>query len=481
MELEATHILVEAMVAIVGDAHVLADDAMRAGYETDWTGRYTGRSSLVVRPASTDEVAAVLRHCNDHGVMVVPQGGNTGLVGGGVPRRAPGPTTIVLSLRRLDAITHVDTTTLQLTAGAGTTIAAWQSAARQVGLDTPIDFAARDSATVGGAIATNAGGSRVLRYGTMRQQVVGVEAVLANGSIVGTLPGLTKETVGLHWPSVLAGSEGTLAVVTAVRLRMVPRFEHVVTAMLSMATIEDAIDLVGHLRQRLGSLDSVEIIQPEALELVAEHLGATSPIDVVANATVLLIECADHSDPSDALATVLALAAGVVDSAVTVDPAKRRHLVQFRDRITDAIAAAASTRGVPTYKLDVAVPLSAVGELLDIAHRAAGDDGARLIPFGHLAEGNLHLNFLGTTQPETIADSILTAAARLGGTISAEHGIGIAKTQWLHLIRSRADLDAQAALRRALDPNRILNPGVLDPTAPAPQAPAPQVRALQLP
>ncbi len=471
----ATPNLVDAMVAFVGGAHVLADDDMRAGYETDWTGRYTGRSSLVVRPAATDEVAAVLRHCNDHGVAVVPQGGNTGLVGGGVPRSAPGPATIVLSLRRLDAITHVDTNALQLTAGAGTTIATWQSAARQVGLDTPLDFAARDSATVGGAIATNAGGSRVLRYGTMRQQVVGVEAVLADGSIVGTLTGLAKETVGLHWPSVLAGSEGTLAVVTAARLRLVPRFEHVVTAMLSTATIDDAVDLVGHLRHRLACLDSVEIIQPEALDLVAEHLGATPPVDVIRNGTVLLVECADHSDPSDVLAAALTHASGVVDSAMATDSTQRHHMVQFRDRITDAIAAAASTLGMPTYKLDVAVPIGAVAELLDVTHRAAADDGARLIPFGHLAEGNLHLNFLGATAPAAIADSVLTATARLGGTISAEHGIGIAKTQWLHLVRSRADLDAQGALRRALDPNGILNPGVLDPSAPTPQSAATQV------
>ena len=238
-----------------------------------------------------------------------------------------------------------------------------------------------------------------------------------------------------------------------------------------MATIDDAVDLVGHLRHRLGSLDSIEIIQPEAFDLVAGHLGATPPIDVVTNGTVLLVECADHSDPSDELAAALTRASGVVDSAVAVAPTQRHHLVQFRDRITDAIAAAASTLGVPTYKLDVAVPLGAVAELLDIAHRAAADDAARLIPFGHLAEGNLHLNFLGATVPRAIAESVLPAVARLGGTISAEHGIGVAKTEWLHLVRSRADLDAQGALRRALDPNRILNPGVLDPRAPTLQVP----------
>jgi FAD/FMN-containing dehydrogenase len=465
----ATSELTEAMVAIAGDAHVLVDDDVRAGYESDWTGRYTGRSSLVVRPAATDEVAAILRYCDDHGVVVVPQGGNTGLVGGGVPREAAaGPTTIVLSLRRLDTIGDIDPNTMQLTAGAGTTIAAWQSAARHVGLDTPIDFAARDTATIGGAIATNAGGSRVVRYGTMRQQVVGIEAVLADGSVVGTLTGLPKETVGLHWPSVLAGSEGTLGVITAARLRLVPRFEHVVTAMLSMATVEDAVDLVGHLRHRLGSLDAVEVIQREALDLVAEHLAATPPIDVAAGGTVLLVECAAHADPSAELSAALTGSPGVIDTAVAVDPTQREHLVRFRDRITDAIAAAAGDIGVPTYKLDVAVPVGSVAELLAIAHRAADDDDARLIAFGHLAEGNLHLNYLNATAPRNIADTVLETVARLGGTISAEHGIGVAKTPWLHLIRTTTDLDAQRAVRRALDPNRILNPGVLDPT---PQVP----------
>ncbi len=287
----------------------------------------------------------MLRHCNDHGVVVVAQGGNTGLVGGGVPRDTPGPATIVLSLRRLDTITDVDPNAMQLTAGAGATIAAWRSAAGLVGLDTPIDFAARDSATIGGAIATNAGGSRVVRYGTMRQQIVGIEAILADGSVVGALTGLPKETVGVHWPSLLAGSEGTLAVVTAARLRLVPRFEHVVTAMLSMATVDDAVDLVGHLRHRLDSLDAVEVIQPEALALVADHLAAAPPIDVADDGTVLLVECADHSDPSDALAAALTIAPGVIDSAVAVDPRQREALVQFRDRITDAIAAAAGASG----------------------------------------------------------------------------------------------------------------------------------------
>jgi FAD/FMN-containing dehydrogenase len=452
------------MTSIVGEAHVLIADDRRAGYEIDWTGRYTGRALLVVRPGDVDDVVRIMRTCSDQGVAVVPQAGNTGLVGGGVPRGATTTPTIVLSLRRLDAISEVDGDAMHVTAGAGVTIADWQSTARAGGLDTPVDFAARASATIGGAIATNAGGSRVLRFGTMRQQVLGIEAVLADGSIVGSLNGLPKETVGLHWPSVLSGSEGTLGIITAARLRLVPRFDHVVTAMVSTATIADAVSLVGLLRHRVGSLDSVELILPDALELVSTHLGVGPPIDVTAAAAVVLVECADHADPTQDLADVLGASAGIIDTAVTD---RRDRLIRFRDSITDAIAADATVTGVPTFKLDVAVPLGAITTLLDAAQSAARDDGARLIPFGHLAEGNLHLNFLGTTAPERIAETVLAETARLGGTISAEHGVGIAKTPWLHLVRTSDDLAAQRAIKHALDPHGILNPGVLQ-VAPVP-------------
>lgn len=447
-----------ALAAIVGDAHVLVDPDLRAGYETDWTGRYHASAAIVVRPGSRDEVAAVLAHCNDHRVAVIPQAGNTGLVGGSVPRSG-GPRPVVLSTRRLDRMTDLDADALQVTAGAGTTIAAWQAGARAAGLDTPVDFAARDSATIGGAIATNAGGSRVVRYGTMRHQVVGIEAVLADGRVVGSLAGLPKETAGLHWPSLLAGSEGTLAVVTAARLRLVPRHERVVTAMVALATVDDAVALAGTLRTALSTLDSVEIVLPAAVALVARHLGERAPVD--ASGPVVIVECAAHVDPTDELATVLASATGVTDTAVATDPARRDHLVRFRDRMTEAIAAQAGADGTPTFKLDVAVPLHALGALLDVAERAADRDGATLIAFGHLAEGNLHLNHLHATDTTLLADTVLAEVARLGGTISAEHGIGVAKAAWLPLIRSDGDLAAQRSIRAALDPRGIMNPGVL--------------------
>jgi FAD/FMN-containing dehydrogenase len=461
---EPTAGLVGALSAIVGDDHVLADADRRAGYETDWTGRYTGRCAAVVRPGTTDEVAGVLRWCDGHGVAVVTQAGNTGLVGAAVPRPdgGGGRRTIVLSTRRLDVLGDIDASAMQVTAGAGVTIAQWQRAARSAGLDTPIDFAARDSATVGGAIATNAGGSRVVRFGTMRQHVVGIEALLADGTVVGSLAGLPKETVGLHWPSLLAGSEGTLAVITAARLRLVPHFEHVTTMLAAVDDVEAARAVLAAVRRGLGSLDSIEVVWPDAVALVAAHLGTSPPVDVHPEGVALLVECADHVDPTADLHAVLGRLDGIADAAVATGGPQRTHLLAFRDRITEAIAADAAASGTPTYKLDVAVPVASIERVLDAARVAAERQHARLVPFGHLAEGNVHLNFLDTTTPDEIADTVLPVVAELGGTISAEHGVGIAKTRWLHLVRSTGDLAAQRSIRRALDPAATLNPGVLE-------------------
>jgi FAD/FMN-containing dehydrogenase len=453
--------------AIVDAAHVLVDPDQRAGFETDWTGRYAGRSAAVVRPASTSQVAAVLAYCNEAGIVVVPQAGNSGLVGGSVPRSDDWRSVsgderpaIVLSLTRLHHLGPVDASALQVTAGAGVTLADWRRHANAAALDTPVDFAARDVATVGGAIATNAGGSRVLRFGTMRAQIVGIEAVTAGGAVVGSLSGLPKETVGFHWPSVLAGSEGTLAVVTDARLRLVPRFEHTVTAMVALSSMDDAVELVGTLRRQVPALDALEFVQPAALALVADHLGRRPPVEAPAHGLCVIIECADHTDPTDLLHDALQ-DVSIVDAAVTSDAGQRTSMLEFRDRLTEAIAAESTKIGVPTFKLDVAVPLDQLGWTVATAQAAARRDGALLIPFGHLAEGNAHLNFLGAREFERIAETVLEAVASVGGTISAEHGIGIAKVHWLPLVRSPADLAAQRALKLALDPHAILNPGVL--------------------
>ena len=460
--------LVADLIDAVGAPHVLVDDDERAGYEIDWTGRYGGPCTAVVRPGSTNEVAAVLPLCARYGACVVTQGGNTGLVGGSVPRPTA-PFTVVLSTQRLDAIGEADPDALQVTVGAGATLAAVRDRVAALDLDIPVDFAARDSATIGGAVASNVGGSRVVRFGTMRHHVASVRAVLADGSVVGSLAGLPKETAGLHWPSLLAGSEGTLGVITEIRLRLVPTFANTATALVAVDGLSGAARLAGRLRCEVPSIDQLELIEPEAMRLVTGHLGRSMPLAVPPGGSYVLVECADRRDPLDDLTSALAdpaTAGVIVDALVTTDAAQRRQLIEHRDRLTEAIAADASASGTPVFKLDVAVPLDRLAELVSIARTAAAADGARLIPFGHVAEGNVHLNYLDTSDTERIAATVLTAVADAGGTISAEHGIGIAKARWLPLIRSAGERRASNAVRAALDPGRLLNPGVLDPGVP---------------
>jgi FAD/FMN-containing dehydrogenase len=271
------------------------------------------------------------------------------------------------------------------------------------------------------------------------------------------LSGLPKETAGLHWPSLLCGSEGTLGVITAVRLRLVPWYRHTSTAMVATRGLDEAVAVLSHLRADVTHLDAVELILPEAMRLVADHLAASPPVgheDEIG--AYVVVECADHTDPTDELTDALSGAAELLDAAVTTEGPARDRLVAFRDRIAEAIAA----RGVP-LKLDVAVPVGALTALMTEAHRVVNRHGGRLVPFGHLAEGNVHLNVLDPGDPEAITAEVLAAAAGLGGTISAEHGVGVAKARWLHLIRSPAELRAATAVKQALDPNGMLNPGVL--------------------
>ncbi len=443
--------LVAALTEAVGGDQVLVDADVRAGYEVDWTGRYRGQARCVVRPGTVDEVAAVVRACAEHGAAIVPQGGNTGLVGGGVPRSGE----VLLSTTRLAELGPVDAGTMQVTAGAGVTIAALQRHARTAGLDFAVDWGARDSATVGGAVATNAGGSRVVRFGTMRSQVMGVQAVFADGSIVTDLGGLPKQTVGMHLPSVLVGSEGTLAVVTAARLRLVPWYRETAAALVACDSLVHAVGLLPALRA-LGSLDAVELLTPEALAVACRHLGVSPPLDPRSAGAFVMVDCAAHCDPTDELAALLADRTGVLAVG-----AQRDLLYRIRDHVTIAIAA----RGVP-LKLDVAVPVEHLDRLVRRTRQAIAEHcpGSELIVFGHLAEGNLHVNILdaGDAAP-ALQEIVLGAAIELGGTVSAEHGIGVAKVEWVPRVRGAAAYAAMVAIKHALDPRVILNPHVLLP------------------
>ena len=432
--------------AIVGADHVLTDADLRATYETDWLRQWHGTTPAVVRPSSAEEVSAVLRMCAASGLAVVPQGGNTGLVGASVPRDGA----VLLSMQRFTSLGPVDPLSMQVTAGAGVTIEALQQHARAADTDFAVDWGARATATVGGAVNTNAGGSRVVRFGTMRAQVMGLQAVFADGSIVTQLDGLAKETAGPHLPSLLVGSEGTLAVVTAARLRLVPWYRETAAALIACHSLVHAVSLLPALRA-LPSLDAVELLMPEALALSCKFLGITPPIDPATAGAFVMVDCAAHRDPADDLLGLLSSATGVL----AVGP-QREQLYRIRDHITIALGAA----GVP-LKLDVAVPVQQLDRLVRKV-RAALPPAARLIIFGHLAEGNLHVNVLdaGEAAPG-VREAVLTAAIELGGTISAEHGIGVAKADWLERLKGPAAYAALRAIKVALDPTNLLNPGVL--------------------
>ena len=439
--------LVDALRAIVGTDHVLVDADLRASYETDWTGRFTGRAAAVVRPADTAGVAAVVRACADHDAPVVPQGGNTGLVGGSVP--TPAGDEVVVSLTRLDDLDPVDELAAEVTVGAGVALADLQAHATRAGLRFAVDLAARDSATIGGMVATNAGGVHAFRHGSMRDQVVGLEAVLADGRVVSRLPGLRKDNTGYDLTRLLAGSEGTLAVVTRVRVRLLPARSDRVVALAGLPDTAAAQRLLLRLLATAPGLEAAELFHEEGVRLVCAHASLPHPLGGRAHGAYVLVECGTADELAAAFADLDADATAVGD-----------QLWAYRERHTEAINAAGPQ---PPHKLDVTVPLGRLAEL-ETSVRAAVGDRADVYLFGHLGDGNVHVNLVGPDpDDERLDDEVLEIVVGLGGSISAEHGIGRAKRRWLTRVRGPADVDAMRAIKRALDPAGLLNPGVVLP------------------
>jgi FAD/FMN-containing dehydrogenase len=444
---------------IVGEGHVLVDPDLKASYEQDWTRRFHGTARCVVRPLSTSEVSAAVRACAAAGAAVTLQGGNSGLVGGGVPAGGE----VLLSLARMADLEPVDTLSAQVTAGAGVRLEALQRHARAAGLDFGVDLAARSQATVGGLVATNAGGIRVVRHGSMRAQVVGVEAVLADGTVLSRLSPPAKDNTGYDLAQLLCGSEGTLAVLTRLRLRLVAPAAHQAVALVGLSDVRAALALLAAARRDLGTLAAAEIFFADGLELVRAYGSLPAPLRQKCAAYVVL-ECTGRTDPTDELLSVLGSLDVVVDATVATDAAGRARLWAYRELHTEAIGAA----GVPV-KLDVCVPLGALADLVDElpATIAAVAPAARTVLFGHLNEGNLHVNVLGADSDpaieEAVSEAVLTLVAGHRGSISSEHGVGRAKARWLGLSRSPQEIATMRAVKAALDPAGLLNPGVLFP------------------
>jgi FAD/FMN-containing dehydrogenase len=329
------------------------------------------------------------------------------------------------------------------------------------GLAFGVDLAPRDSCTVGGMMATNAGGINVVRYGTMRAQVMGVEAVLGDGSVVSHLAGLPKDNTGYDLAGLLTGSEGTLGVITAARLRLVPRLDHRVTAGLGFRDIATAVAAVTHLRATLPSLHAVELVLAEGVALVAADLGVELP-PALRSPAALIVEAAAPSDPLEELAAAVADLDLAAEPVVAATPEQRRRLWQLREGFADAI-----NRLGPPVKLDVSVPIGRTADFVDSLPEVL-PAGLGVVVFGHLGDGNLHVNVTGVAPSDphlaqTVEEAVLRAVVDRGGSISAEHGIGAAKARYLSMGRSPAEIAAFRAIKAALDPHCILNPGAVLP------------------
>ena len=442
------------LAEIVGDAHVLTDADQLASYQVDWTGRYQGQAPAVVRPGSTDQVAGVVQWCRQHLHALVPQGGNTGLAGGSVPLHGE----LVMSLQRFNRIDPVDMDNRSITVGAGVTLAAAQSAARAVGLRYTLDLGARDSATIGGTVATNAGGINFIRFGGARAQLLGIEAVLGTGQVISDLRGLAKDNTGYWLPGLLCGSEGTLGVITAATLRLRPLPQASSTALVGFDSIDNALAAAAQWTAAADCIESLELMLDSGVELVCRTMQLPAPISVGA-ACYLLVEMAGSDEVVQQLGAVVHASVGVVDAAVAGSAAQRRALWRYRDEHTMAIARC----GVP-HKMDVTVPLARMAAFLaDVPARVSAlDPAAQTWMFGHVGDGNIHVNVTGFgDNGQRLELVILQYVSEIGGSISAEHGIGTAKTGQLALRRSPEEIAVMRSIKAAFDPDGVLNPWVM--------------------
>ncbi|MGZ8157141.1 MAG: FAD-binding oxidoreductase [Burkholderiales bacterium] len=463
--------LIERLRAIVGPQAVLTDRADVEPYVNDWRGMYFGATPAVVRPASTEEVAAVVRACAENGNPLVPQGGNTGMCMASVPRA--GRNEIVLSLARMNRILQVDALNNTVTVEAGVVLANIQQAAVEVDRYFPLSLGAEGSCTIGGNLSTNAGGVNVLRYGNTRDLVLGLEVVLPDGRVWNGLRALRKDNTGYDLKQLFIGAEGTLGVITAAVLKLYPRANASATAWTAVASPHAALELLALLRRHCGErITAFELISRNCLELVLKHIPATRDPLHDAHDWYVLAELAD-SKGGDAVRTDLenaleeALAAGlVIDATVAESAAQSQALWRIRETIPEA------ARGEPgmLYRHDVSVAVSAIPKFIDEARAALVErfPGASVICFGHVGDGNLHYNAFvpgrsrsdaAAREAHDVTGLVYDLVQRYGGSFSAEHGIGLAKVAELKRYKSPVELDLMRSIKRTLDPQGLMNPG----------------------
>jgi FAD/FMN-containing dehydrogenase len=461
--------LLDALAAALGRDQLLTADEAMAPYLTDWRGRYRGRARAVVRPADAGQVAAVVRACAAAGVPVVPQGGNTGLCGGATPL-ADG-LAVIVSLGRLDRIRDLDTANNTLCAEAGCTLAAVQAAAATAGRLFPLSLASEGSCEIGGNLSTNAGGVQVLRYGNARELTLGLEVVLPDGRLWNGLRGLRKDNTGYDLKQLFIGAEGTLGIITAAVLKLFPAVQARATAWAAVADPAAAVGLLGRLQALCGDrLTAFELVGRAALELVLKHIpGSRAPFgDGDWFALIELSDTVTDAGVETLLEEVLAeaVAAGVAgNAAIAGSLAQAAGLWALRENISEA----QKIEGV-SIKHDVSLPVSRIPEFLESAESGltAVWPDVRIVAFGHLGDGNLHYNLSKPAAADNPAFIARTAEANrivhdlvdaLGGSISAEHGVGQLKREEILRYKCGIEMDLMRRIKDALDPAGLMNPG----------------------
>ena len=463
--------LIERLIERYGPKIAVTDPADIAPWLSDWRGRYHGASAAIISPASTEEVAAIVRLAGELGVALVPQGGNTGMVAGATPPEDG--SALLVSLRRMNRIRSLDAKGGVAVAEAGVILANLHAAAEEAGRRFPLTLGARGSCTIGGLTATNAGGTQVLRFGTMRSLMLGVEAVLADGSVHDGLSGLKKDNRGYSLDQLLVGSEGTLGIITAAALRLVPAVKGSAVAWLGLASPREALAVLRELERGTPHVEGFEIVPGDSLALVLKHIPGTRPPLAGDHPWHVLVELTDDGSLEEASEALLArllsplIGTGLVEDAVIASSEAQAKCFW---RIRDSISEAERSEG-PTLAHDISVP---VGDMPRFMVEAAQDverafPGTLASGFGHLGDGNVHFHvragvnaapsWYGDQAPAItrLVHDLVTAA---GGSISAEHGIGQMKRDELARLAPER-VAALKAIKQALDPKGIMNPGKL--------------------
>ena len=479
-----TEAFLAAASGLLGPRGFTRDPELVGPWLTDWRGRFTGKAIGLASPATTADVSALVRLCVEHGVPIVPQGGNSGMCGGATPDESGHA--VLLSLRRMNAIRRRDAAAREAVCEAGVILQSLHEAAAAEGLRFPLTLGGKGSATVGGLISTNAGGTQVLRHGSMRAQVMGIEAVMADGAVFDALTPLKKDNRGFDLKQLLIGSEGTLGIVTAATLRLLPALADRAVLWAGVARVTDAPKLLAHAERVAGeALEGFEIMPRHSLQAVLAHTpGARNPLQGE-HAWNVLIELVADSARAEALPAMAqrllesAFEAGLVeDATIAANEAQAEAFWLLRDEIAPAERALG-----PAMQHDISVPVASMAAFIEetAPQVEARFPGTRVVAFGHLGDGNVHYHVLAPagavrgqwedSEGKEISHLVHDLVTEWKGSISAEHGIGQLKRDELERLGDPVQLHLMRAVKRALDPRDLLNPGKLVPLAHEPANP----------